>query len=124
MLAKLDIELNNVEGDIEEYQTTITNYDAIITDLATQKAEAEAALGELESLIENGAVLLESKSSSGSGIYYGVSDFDLKMQKDSGIIRYTDTDPARNQKITQAQYDTMMGDFLAALQENDNLTNG
>ena len=122
VLAKLDIELDNVDGDIEEYQTTITNYEAIITDLAIQKAETEAALGELESLIENGAVLLESKSSSGSGIYYGVSDFDLKMQKDSGIIRYTDTDPARNQKITQAQYDTMMGDFLAALQENENLT--
>ena len=120
-LTEINIELENVNGDIDEYNNTIENYGTIISGLTQQKADTQATLNEINTLIENGAVLLESKTG-GSGIYEGISAFDQKMQHDMGCIRYTNNDPGASNKITQAQYNTMMSDYQNALSENQNLT--
>ena len=120
-LTEINTELENVNADIAEYSYTVENADTILASLNEQKNDTQAAIDEINSLIENGAVLLESKTG-GSGIYAGVSAFDQKIQRDMGCIRYTNTDPAASSKITQAQYNTMMSDYEAARQENGNLT--
>ena len=120
-LADIDIDLENINADIDEYTDTIENYTDIMTDLMQQKADAEAAINELNSLIEDGAVLLESKAG-GSGIYAEISAFDLKMQQDMGCVRQNDTDPGYASKITQAQYNTLMQDYVVALQANEELS--
>ncbi|MBR1840627.1 MAG: leukotoxin LktA family filamentous adhesin [Alphaproteobacteria bacterium] len=120
-LADIDIELENANGTIQEYEDTIANYNTIMANLNEQKAEAEAAIGELTTLIENGAVLLESKAG-GSGIYAEISAFDLKMQKDMGCVRYTNNDPGYASKITLDEYNTMMQDYAKELSNDENLT--
>ncbi|MBQ4400242.1 MAG: hypothetical protein II830_02980, partial [Alphaproteobacteria bacterium] len=120
-LAEIDIDLENVNADIDEYSNTLDNYTTIITDLMQQKADVEATISEINSLIEDGAVLLESKAG-GSGIYAEISEFDLKMQKDMGCVRQTNTDPGYASKITQAEYNTMMQDYIVALQANEELS--
>lgn len=120
-LSDINIELENVNGTIQEYEDTIANYNTIMANLNEQKAEAEAAIGELTTLIENGAVLLESKAG-GSGIYAGISAFDLKMQKDMGCVRYTNNDPGYASKITLDKYNTMMQDYAKELSNDENLT--
>ncbi len=120
-LSEIDIELENVNGTINEYENTIANYNTLVAKLNQQKADAEATLNELTAFIENGAVLLESKTGN-SGIYAGISAFDLKMQKDMGCVRQTNTDPGYASKITQAEYNTLMQDYTTALNNNPNLT--
>ena len=120
-LTEIDIDLGNVNADIDEYNNTLDNYTTIITDLMQQKADVEATISEINSLIEDGAVLLESKAG-GSGIYAEISEFDLKMQKDMGCVRQTNTDPGYASKITQSEYNTMMQDYIVALQANEELS--
>ena len=120
-LSDINIELENINGTIQEYEDTLANYNTIMANLNAQKADAEATLNELTSLIENGAVLLESKTG-GSGIYAGINAFDLKMQKDMGCVRQSDTDPGYADKITQDQYNKMMQDYAKELNNNKNLT--
>lgn len=120
-LAEIDIDLENVNGTINEYENTIANYNTLVAKLNQQKADAEATLNELTAFIENGAVLLESKTGN-SGIYAGISAFDLKMQKDMWCVRQTNTDPGYTSKITQAEYNTLMQDYTTALNNNPNLT--
>ncbi|MBR1840657.1 MAG: hypothetical protein IJ778_00830 [Alphaproteobacteria bacterium] len=121
ILAEIDTELENVNNDIDEYSHALENADTIIASLVEQKADTQAVINELNSLIKKGAVLLESKTG-GSGIYEGISAFDQKIQRDMGCIRYTNNDPGASSKITQTQYNTMMKDYVAALGENENLT--
>ena len=118
-LEMLSLELENIDETLEKIDNSIAQNQSIISSLNVFITDKQAALDEINTLIENGAVLLESRVGEN-----GMSAFDLKMQQDMGCIKYSDADPDAANKITQAEYNTLISDYQQALSENSALTLG